>query len=121
MDAYFLGKMVEKTPFKGKGAQFHSYLTFFCGSRKKTFEITFYKRKLMGEEIKEAKYRYGTGNFEKRKYPRFNIDLPIEYSRSDSSINVGKAANASEGAAFYLPEPMEMGQHLKVKLFSLRF
>lgn len=72
----------------------------------------------MEEEIKETKYRYGIVNFERRKYPRFNIDLPIEYSRSDSIINVGKIVNASEGGLLlYLPEPMEMGQYLKVKLF----
>lgn len=72
----------------------------------------------MEEEIKETKYRYGTVNFERRKYPRFNIDLPIEYSRSDLLINVGKAANASEeGLLLSLPEPMEIGQYLKVKLF----
>lgn len=72
----------------------------------------------MEEEIKETKYRYGTVNFEKRMYPQFNIDLPIEYSRSDSLINVGKAANVSEkGSLLCLPETMEMGQHLKVKLF----
>lgn len=72
----------------------------------------------MEEEIKETKYRYGTVNFERRKYPRFNIDLPIEYSRSDSLFNVGRAANASEGGLLLsLPEPMEMGQHLKVEVF----
>jgi c-di-GMP-binding flagellar brake protein YcgR len=72
----------------------------------------------MEEEIKETKYRYGTVNFEKRMYPRFNIDLPIEYSRSDSIINVGKVANASEGGLLlYLPEPMEIGQQFKGKLF----
>jgi hypothetical protein len=38
MDASFLGKMVEKAPFKGKEAQFHSYLTFFCGWREKTLK-----------------------------------------------------------------------------------
>jgi c-di-GMP-binding flagellar brake protein YcgR len=72
----------------------------------------------MEEEIKETKYRYGTVNFERRKYPRCNIDLPIEYNRSDSFINVGKATNASEGGLLLsLSEPLEMGQHLKVKLF----
>jgi len=72
----------------------------------------------MNKEEKELIPRYGTVNFEKRKYPRFNIDLPIEYSRSDSIINVGKVANASEGGLLlYLPEPMEMGQYFKMKLF----
>ena len=72
----------------------------------------------MNKEEKEPIPRYGTVNFEKRKYPRFNIDLPIEYNRSDSFVNVGKATNASEGGLLlYLPEPMEMGQYFKMKLF----
>ena len=28
---------------------------------------------------KEAKIHYGVLNVEKRKYPRFSVDLPIEY------------------------------------------
>jgi c-di-GMP-binding flagellar brake protein YcgR len=73
----------------------------------------------MGTEEKETKPRYRTVNFERRKYPRFNVDLPIEYYRIDSSISqTGRALNASEGGLlFYLTEQVEIGQHLKVKLF----
>jgi c-di-GMP-binding flagellar brake protein YcgR len=72
----------------------------------------------MKEQEKETKPRYGTANFERRKYPRFKVDLPIEYLRSDSLVQHGRAANASEGGLLiYFPEPMEIGQHLKVKLF----
>ena len=67
---------------------------------------------------KEAKPRYGTVNFEKRKYPRFSIDLPAEYSRTDLSVKQGRAINASEGGLLlYLPEQVEIGQCLKLKLF----
>ena len=47
------------------------------------------------------------------------MDLPIEYYQIDSSIShTGRALNASEGGLlFYLTEQVEIGQHLKVKLF----
>jgi len=63
-------------------------------------------------------FRYGFVNFEKRKYPRIDVDLPIEYGLSESSIKQGRAVNAGEGGLLlYLPERMEVGQHLTVKLF----
>jgi c-di-GMP-binding flagellar brake protein YcgR len=66
----------------------------------------------------KAKSRYGTVNFEKRKHPRFDVNLPIEYVRSDLVTNSGEAINASEGGLLlYLPEKMEIGQHLSLKLF----
>lgn len=69
-------------------------------------------------EEKKTKPRYGTVNFEKRKHPRFTVDLPVEYSRSDVSIEQGHAFNASEGGfLLYLPELMETGNHLSLRLF----
>ncbi len=69
-------------------------------------------------EEKGTKFRYGTVNFEKRKHPRFSVDLPVEYSRTDLSGDRGRAMNASEGGLLlYLPEQMEIGSHLKLKLF----
>ena len=67
----------------------------------------------------ETKPRYGTLNLERRKHPRFSVDLPIEYYRIDSSINhTGQAFDASdEGCLLYLTEQVEIGQHLRVKLF----
>jgi len=66
-----------------------------------------------------AKPRYGTVNFERRRHRRFNIDLPVEYYRVDSTVHQkGRAFNASEeGLLLYLPEQMEIGQCLKVRLF----
>ena len=66
-----------------------------------------------------TKHRYGTVNFEKRKHPRFNIDLPVEYYEIDSATHRdGQAINASEGGLLlYLPEQMEIGQYLRLKLF----
>ena len=71
----------------------------------------------MKAEEKGIKSRYGTVNFEKRKHPRFSVDLPIEYSRADVSDG-GRAKNASEGGLLlYLPEQIERGNHLRLKLF----
>ncbi len=72
----------------------------------------------MEKEEKRPKPRYGTINFEKRKHPRFNIDLPIEYTRSSLSNKHGRAVNASEGGLLlYLPEQLEIGNHFILKLF----
>jgi len=70
------------------------------------------------KEAKEPKPRYGTVNFEKRKHPRFSIDLPAEYSRTALSTQHGRAINASEGGLLlHLPEHVEIGQYLRLKLF----
>jgi len=73
---------------------------------------------MKGEE-KEPKLRYGTVNFEKRKHPRFNVDLPIEYYRIDSSVShTGRGLNLSEGGLLiYFPEQMDVSQYLRLKLF----
>jgi c-di-GMP-binding flagellar brake protein YcgR len=70
-------------------------------------------------EIKEGKPRIGIVNIERRKYPRFSIDLPIEYHQIHSSdTRTGRALNASEGGLLvYLPQKMEIGQNLALKLF----
>jgi c-di-GMP-binding flagellar brake protein YcgR len=70
-------------------------------------------------EEKGAKPRAGIVNFERRGYPRFTVDLPIEYYQTNSPINhPGRVINASEGGLLvYLPEKIEIGQHLRLKLF----
>jgi c-di-GMP-binding flagellar brake protein YcgR len=66
-----------------------------------------------------TKPHYGIVNFEKRKHPRFNIDLPVEYYQIDSTTHHnGRVINASEGGLLlYLPEQMEIDQYLRLKLF----
>jgi hypothetical protein len=61
----------------------------------------------------------GIVHFEKRKYPRFAIDLPVEYHTVDFSENhPGRAINASEGGLLIVfPERAEVGSYLKLKLF----
>ena len=55
---------------------------------------------------------------EKRKYPRFNVDLPAKYSRTSLFFKFGRVVNASEGGLLvYLPEEMGIGQRLALKLF----
>lgn len=72
----------------------------------------------MEREEKKTTPHYGTINFEKRRHPRFNVDLPVEYARSNLVITHGRVANASEGGLLvYFPEKMEVGQHLSLKLF----
>jgi c-di-GMP-binding flagellar brake protein YcgR len=70
-------------------------------------------------EEKATKLHYGIVNFERRKYPRFNIDLPIEYSLLSSFVShPGRALNASEGGLLvYLSEKVEISQLLQMKLF----
>jgi c-di-GMP-binding flagellar brake protein YcgR len=70
-------------------------------------------------EQDESKPRIGIINFERRKHPRFNVDLPVEYHRVQSTLHqTGRVLNASEGGLLiYFPERMEIGQQLRVKLY----
>ena len=72
----------------------------------------------MNSDEDVSKPRYGIMDFERRKHPRFNVDLPIEYTPSGMFLRQGRAANASEGGLLlFLSELMEIGQNLIVKLF----
>ncbi len=67
----------------------------------------------------ETRVRFGVANFERRRHPRFSVDLPIEYHKIHSSdLHPGRLGNISEsGLMVYLAEKPEMDQFLKVKLF----
>jgi hypothetical protein len=57
-------------------------------------------------------------NAEKRKHPRFDVDLPIKYSRSSLFFKYARTVNASEGGLLLrLPEELGIGQQLSLKLF----
>jgi hypothetical protein len=72
----------------------------------------------VGEEEKTPRTRYGIVNFEKRRHPRFNVDLPVEYAGSSVFVKHDRAINISLGGLLlYLPERVEIGQHLALKLF----
>jgi c-di-GMP-binding flagellar brake protein YcgR len=68
---------------------------------------------------KEAKTHYGILNFERRKYPRFSVDLPVEYYRTDKAGgSLGQALDDSKGGLLiYFSERMELGQCLRLRLF----
>ena len=53
-------------------------------------------------------------NSDKRKHPRFYIDLPVRYSsRSNLFSKYGRAINVSEGGVLvHLPEEIVIGQRL---------
>jgi len=66
--------------------------------------------------------RMGVLSVEKRKYPRFSVELPLNYSRAEGKETLGgMVANASEGGLLvYLPERMEIGALLKIEIFYVR-
>ena len=69
---------------------------------------------------KDTKPRIEVIDFENRRYPRFDIHLPIEYYQIKSSIT--HTGNISEGGLLiYFPEETDVSQYLRLKLFfSLR-
>ncbi|HYB20922.1 MAG TPA: PilZ domain-containing protein [Thermodesulfobacteriota bacterium] len=80
-------------------------------------------------EEKDGKLRLGIARFEKeitpekgkekRRHPRFLLNLPMEYYHLDSSIgHSSRCVNASEGGLLVcLHERLKAGQHLKLKIF----
>ena len=66
--------------------------------------------------------KMGVLSIEKRKYPRFTVELPLNYSRAEGKETLGgMVANASEGGLLvYLPERMEIGAFLKIEIFYVR-
>jgi len=77
------------------------------------------ERKGMNVEKRRTKPHIGIAKFEKRRHPRFLLNLPIEYYRVNSDLNSsGYTSNASKsGLMVNLPEQIDIGQYLKIKLF----
>jgi c-di-GMP-binding flagellar brake protein YcgR len=75
----------------------------------------------METEEKETKSHSGALNSEKRRHPRVDLDLTVEYYRTNSRFShSGRLMNASEGGLLiYFPEQMEIGERLKLKLFRM--
>ena len=73
----------------------------------------------METEERKTKPLMGMVNLERRRYPRFIVDLPIEYYRINSSIGqAGRGLSISEGGVLiYFPEEVEVSQYLRLKLF----
>ena len=65
---------------------------------------------------KDTKPRIDVIDFENRRYPRFDIHLPIEYYHAKSSMT--HTGNISEGGLLiYFPEETDLRQYLRLKLF----
>ena len=64
----------------------------------------------------------GVLSIEKRKHPRFSVELPLDYSQIDGKETYGgMVANASEGGLLvYLPERIEIGALLRIEIFYVR-
>jgi c-di-GMP-binding flagellar brake protein YcgR len=73
----------------------------------------------MEKDETEPKRRIGILDLERRKYPRFKINLPLDYYRVDTPTSQsGRTENASEGGLeIYFPEKMGIGERLKLRLF----
>jgi hypothetical protein len=66
----------------------------------------------------EPKSNHRAWNPEKRRHPRYRIDLPIEYTRRDLVVRHDRAINASEGGLLaHFSEQLEVGQYLRIKLY----
>jgi len=59
---------------------------------------------------------------EKRKHPRFSVELPLDYSLIDGKGTYGGiVSNASQGGLLvYLPEKIEIGTLLKIEIFYVK-
>jgi hypothetical protein len=57
--------------------------------------------------------------FERRTHPRFMVELPVEYRRSnDSKLRPGHTVNFSEeGLMVLVSEQIEMGESLEMKIY----
>lgn len=69
-----------------------------------------------------SKTKMGVLAVEKRKHPRFSVELPLDYSRIEGKeIHGGIVANASLGGILvYLPERFEIGAMLKIEILYVR-
>ncbi len=75
--------------------------------------------KTMKRKIGRLLSSKGVIAIERRKHPRFNLELPLDYFRIENKENYGGiVANASEmGILVYLPEKMEIGTVLSTEIF----
>jgi hypothetical protein len=73
-----------------------------------------------GEKRKEGREgKSGVVSIEKRRFPRFNVDLPMKYSEVRVRKKQGGIAHdASEGGLLvYLQEQFPIGTKLKIEVF----
>ncbi len=77
------------------------------------------RSKAIKRKVEKPPSKKGVIAIERRKHPRFNLELPLDYFRIEKKENYGGiVANASEmGILIYLPEKMEMGTLLSTEIF----
>ncbi len=66
-----------------------------------------------------TQHHFGTVNFERRRHPRFSVNLPVEYWKIDRSTSgLSRTGDISEGGLLlYIAEQIEVGRELDLKLF----
>jgi hypothetical protein len=74
--------------------------------------------RLIEMEEKENRPYSGIVDFQRRRYPRFDVDLPLEYKEVNSSVTRhARALNLSEGGMLIRStEQLEIGRRMKSKL-----
>jgi hypothetical protein len=77
------------------------------------------RSKTIKRKVEKLPSKKGVIAIERRKHPRFNLELPLDYFRIENKENYGGiVANASEmGILVYLPEKMEIGTTLSTEIF----
>jgi len=77
------------------------------------------RTKAIKRKEKKSPHKKGIVAIERRRHPRFNLELPLDYFRVNDKENYGGiVANASQvGILVYLPEKMETGTMLKTEIF----
>jgi c-di-GMP-binding flagellar brake protein YcgR len=75
----------------------------------------------MNQQITNER-KMGVFTIEKRRHPRYNVELPFDYSRIEGKETYGGiVGNASEGGLLvYLPQRMEIGAVLKIEIFCIQ-
>jgi hypothetical protein len=77
--------------------------------------------RLIETEKKKTRPHSGIVDYQRRRYPRFDVDLPLEYNEINSSVtNHGRALNLCKGGMLIrAPEQLEVGRQMKSKLSFL--
>ena len=74
----------------------------------------------MRKEEEGRNPRFGTVNFERRKHPRFSVDLPVEYWQVNRNpkTHPDRPLDAGEGGLLlYISDEIAIGQNLRIRLF----
>jgi len=79
-------------------------------------------KRLASNNPSTSQTKLGVLAVDRRKHPRFSVELPLDYCRVEGKEAYGGiVANASEGGVLvYLPEKMEMGAVLKIEIFYVK-